>query len=69
MSVACNHDFATDFSKAVRDSIKEEKHDADIPIFRDIFYDVRVEDGSTQAKKWKLAVFLHDGPQKTFAVG
>jgi len=55
MSVAYNHEFATDFSKSVRDAIDEEKIDANIPVFRDIFYDVQIEQGSAQAKKWKLS--------------
>lgn len=54
MAVAYNHDFATDFSKAVRDSISEEKLDKDIPVFKDIFFDVSVERGGARIDKWKL---------------
>ena len=54
MAVAYNHDFATDFSKAVRDGINEVKMDENVPIFGDIFYGVRVERGSAEARKWRL---------------
>ena len=54
MAVAYNHDFATDFSKAVRDGINEEKIDENVPVFGDIFCDVKVEKGSGLARKWKL---------------
>lgn len=54
MSIAYNHDFATDFSKAVRDGINEEKLEESVPVFRDVFYDVQVEKGAGLARKWKL---------------
>ena len=49
-----NEKLSRQLSKGVRDDITEIKADINIPVFSDIFPDVRLKDGSAQVDMWRL---------------
>lgn len=51
---AYNDDFATDFSRYTRDTIKEEKNIESQIVFSDIFQDTKIKYGDASFKQWAL---------------
>lgn len=54
MTGSYNEVLSKTFAKGVRDSINEEKADAFIPVFNDVFPDVRIKSGDGAANLWGL---------------
>lgn len=54
MTASYNEKLSTNFAKAVRNAIQEQKADEDITVFSDIFKDVRIKRGDGSMNLWAL---------------